>query len=349
MDWLREFFEELLFKAEWLEIVRELDIRNPLWPYGMIFIVSLLLAEIILSLKYDKELYQWKDFASSASMGIGAIFLATFTKMASIALFFFVYDTFNPIDASIAGDISVPLINISSRVNIIGGYTPFGFAWYLFFICQFWDDFNYYWYHRLSHEIRVLWAAHVVHHSSFNYNLGTAVRNGWVTLFYKPLFWLWLPAIGFHPVMVATCLGIQALWQFQLHSKFVPHLGFLEKFMNTHKQHQAHHSSNTEYLDTNHGGYLNIFDRIFGTHKVLDEKNIETKYGVLHPPNSNNPLVIVSHEYKDIWRDVKNAKSIKDAFMYVFGAPGWSPDGTTLTAKQMQAKLKLEKVESNGV
>ena len=68
-------------------------------------------------------------------------------------------------------------------------------------------------------------------------------------------------------------------------------------------------------------------------------ENIKPKFGVMHPPESYNPLVIVSHEYNDIWNDVKNSNSIKDAFMYVFGAPGWSPDGSTLTAKQMQDKI----------
>ncbi|MEQ9148038.1 MAG: sterol desaturase family protein, partial [Cytophagales bacterium] len=143
---------------------------------------------------------------------------------------------------------------------------------------------------------------------------------------------------------------IQSLWQFQLHSKFVPYLGFLEKFMNTHKQHQVHHSSNIDYLDKNHGGYLNIFDRIFGTHKVLDDSQ-EIKFGVLHPPQSYNPLVIVSHEYRDIWQDVKSTKNWKEKFMYVFGPPGWSPDGSRKTVKEMQEekeKVEIKKPVSNS-
>lgn len=339
MEILKNYLEHLFLKGEWIATIKALGIQNPLWPWGVGAFVTLIIVEIILSLKYDKELYQWKDFGSSISMGAGSVVLATFTKIGSIALFFIIYDLFNPI---VTEGAVIPLIDYSHRVNIIGGYTAFGFQWYMFLICQFWDDFNYYWYHRLSHTIRLLWAAHIVHHSSDNYNLGTAVRNGWVTVFYKPIFWMWLPIIGFHPVMIATCLGIQALWQFQLHSKFVPHLGFLEKFMNTHKQHQAHHSQNVEYLDTNHGGYLNIFDKVFGTHVVLDEENNKPQFGVIHPPESYNPLVIVSHEYKDIWNDAKNAKSFKDALMYIFGPPGWSPDGSTLTAKQLQRQLADE-------
>lgn len=347
MKELQSLIQDWLWRPEWKEIYYsaiEHGYKNPLFPWGVGFFVSMIVLEITLSLKYDKENYVWKDFGSSVSMGAGSVVLATFTKLASVAVFFIVYDFFNPVvDQSI--DAIGGWLDINSRQNIIFGHVPFNFKWYMFLICQFLDDFNYYWYHRASHEVRLLWAAHIVHHSSDNYNLGTAIRNGWVTLFYKPLFWLWLPMIGFHPVMVSICLGIQALWQFQLHSKFVPYLGFLEIFMNTHKQHQAHHSSNVEYLDTNHGGYLNLFDRIFGTHKVLDEENIETKFGVLHPPNSYNPAVIVSHEYRDIFKDVKQSKSVKEAWMYVFGPPGWSPDGSRQTAKQMQKELDLEKAK----
>ena len=103
--------------------------------------------------------------------------------------------------------------------------------------------------------------------------------------------------------------------------------------------HQVHHSQNVEYLDKNHGGILNVFDRMFGTWKELDE-DIEVKYGVTHAPNSYNPLIILTHEFKDIWKDVKKGKSFREKFMYIFGPPGWSPDGSTLTVKQQQRQFR---------
>ncbi len=183
--------------------------------------------------------------------------------------------------------------------------------------------------------VRFLWAAHIVHHSSDNFNLGTAVRNGWFTILYKPLFYMWLPAIGFPPEMVIVCLGIEALWQFQLHSTYIPKLGIIEKVFNTHTMHQVHHAKNLEYMDKNHGGFLNMFDKLFGTWKELDE-DITIEYGVTKPPNSYNPLVILTHEYKDIWNDMKKSSNIYHKFMYAFGPPGWSHDGSTLTIKQMR-------------
>jgi len=78
---------------------------------------------------------------------------------------------------------------------------------------------------------------------------------------------------------------------------------------------------------------------MFGTWAELDD-DIDIHYGVIHAPNSNNPLVILTHEYADIWKDVKKSKSLKEAFMYAFGPPGWSPDGSTLTVRQIQQKWK---------
>ena len=301
-----------------------MEIPNPLYYAVPIFLV-LIVIELIYSVKHEKHLYYWKDLVASTSVGTGAAIIAVGTKLLTLGFFVLVYELFNP---EIEG----------VRTNIMG-YASFGWAWYIWIICQLSDDFSYYWFHRANHEVRFFWAAHVPHHSSEKFNLGTGVRTGWFTLLYKPLFYMWMPAIGFHPIMVMTCLAIESIWQFQLHTQFVPRLGFLEKFMNTHAHHHVHHSSDIKNLDKNHGGFLNIFDRIFGTFKDWDECK-DTKYGVLHPPNSYNPMVIVSHEYKDIWKDVKSVDNWKDKFMYIFGPPGWSHDGSRKTVKQLQSELE---------
>lgn len=302
-----------------------MDITNPL-VYGVPCFVAFILAELAYSRHFgDKDLYEYKDLASSTAMGLGAVIIAPLIKFVSAATIFkIVYDLCNT-------EVDGVMVNFL-------GYESFGYSLPIWFLCQFLDDFTYYWFHRLNHTVRFLWAAHIVHHSSDHYNFGTGIRNGWVTLLYKPLFYAWLPAVGFHYEMVIFCLGIEALWQFQLHTKYVPKMGFLEKILNTHTMHQVHHSQNMEYLDKNHGGYLNIFDKIFGSWAELDDK-LDIKYGVIHAPQSYNPFVIVSHEYKDIWNDVKKSKNLYQAFMYVFGPPGWSPDGSTLTVKQVQREL----------
>lgn len=316
---------------------------NPLVP-GVICFVIFIIAELTYSKTHgNKDLYKWKDLGASTAMGFGSVLLAPLVKVVGASVIFYaVFDLFNrPLEGG-------------GFENIIFGHATFDVysAWYIWLLCQFLDDFSYYWFHRLNHTVRVLWAAHIVHHSSDNYNYGTGIRNGWFTILYKPLFYMWLPAFGFHPEMVLICMGIEALWQFQLHTKYVPKLGFLEKILNTHTMHQAHHAQNLEYLDKNHGGYLNIFDKIFGSWIELDD-DLDVQYGVIHAPNSHNPFIIVSHEYRDIWNDVKKSKNPYQAFMYVFGPPGWSPDRSTLTVRQMQRehykKLEEEKANENKV
>lgn len=311
----------------------DIEFTNPL-IYGVPMFLGLIALEFVYSRhRGDQKLYEGKDFLASAAMGFGAMIIAPLIKVVSaVVIFSVVYEVFNPVVDGV-------------RTNIFG-WESFGFAWFIWIICQILDDFSYYWFHRANHEVRVFWAAHIVHHSSNNFNLGTGIRNGWFTILYKPLFYMWIPALGFRPEMLIVCMGIEALWQLQLHTTYVGKLGFLEKFLNLHTQHQVHHAQNIKYLDKNHGGFLNLFDRMFGTYQELeDDADEPIAYGVIHAPDSYNPLVIVSHEYADIWKDLKKAKNFKEGFMYVFGPPGWSPDGSTLTVKQMQRELKKREAQ----
>lgn len=312
-----------------------MDLTNPL-IYGVPCFIAFILLEITYSHTHgDEDLYVWKDLFASGAMGVGSAILGPLIKLTVlIVVFNFAYELFNPM---VDGE----------RMNIMG-YKSFGYEWYIFLLCQLADDFTYYWFHRANHEIRVLWAAHIVHHSSEHFNLGTAIRNGWFTLLYKPFFYMWMPAIGFPVEVVIFALAIESFWQFQLHSKYVPKMGWIEKIFNTHTMHQVHHSQNVEYLDKNHGGFLNFFDKIFGTWKELDD-DIDVKFGVIHAPQSYNPLVILTHEYKDIWNDMKKSPKWSHKLMYIFGPPGWSHDGSTMTVRQQQRLFKQQKTQNPEV
>ena len=187
----------------------------------MAYLALLLLSywKLVYSKTHDHdELYEWKDLAASTTMGAGAILVVPLIKLVSAAVVFtIIYNIFNP--------------EVNGVATNIMGYEAFGFAWYVWLICQLCDDFSYYWFHRANHEIRFFWAAHIVHHSSENFNLGTGIRNGWFTIMYKPLFYMWMPAIGFHPSMVLVCMAIESLWQFQLHTKYVPKYRILRKIL----------------------------------------------------------------------------------------------------------------------
>lgn len=296
---------------------------NDLINWSAPILLALLVTELVYSrLSKNKKLYEWKDFLASSFMSIGVLILNPLLKFISAAtIFYIIYEWFNP-----------ELNGI--RSNILG-YQSFGWAWYIWLICQFLDDFTHYWFHRLNHTVRIMWAAHMVHHSSEHFNYGTALRLSWISITYKPLFYMWMPMVGFQPEMVLGCLVIEGVWQFLLHTTYCPKLKYFNKIFITPRHHQVHHGKNIAYLDKNHGAILTVFDKVFGSWKDFDE-NALIEYGITKGPKSFNPITIITHEYKSIWKDLKSSNDLYEAFMYVFGPPGWSPNGDTLTVKQLQ-------------
>lgn len=151
-------------------------------------------------------------------------------------------------------------------------------------------EFGYYWYHRLSHEVPLLWTLHHTHHSAMKMNLTTAVRLNWIGLFISPVFYVPLVVIGFSTEIIVICLALGLFYQYFLHTEAIKKLGFLEGlFLNTPSAHRVHHGSNPKYIDKNYGAMLVIFDRLFGTYEAETEK---VTYGVTSGFFSNNPIKI---------------------------------------------------------
>ena len=200
------------------------------------------------------------------------------------------------------------------------------------------QEFCYYWYHRASHSVRWLWATHAVHHSPNQLNFAAAYRLGWTgklaggVIFFAPLTWL-----GFPPLAVVAALGINLLYQFWLHADWIPKLGPLEWVLNTPSHHRVHHAANIDYLDANFGGVLVVFDRLFGTY-VEEQDDVPICFGLVRPLVSYNPLYIAFHEWLAMVRDLRHARSWREAWNYLFGPPGWQPDGGTTTAALRRAR-----------
>ena len=198
------------------------------------------------------------------------------------------------------------------------------------------EDLCYYWFHRIHHEVRFLWAAHVNHHSSQHYNLSTALRQPLLTPLTGPIFWAPLALLGFPPWMILTAQAWSLLYQFWLHTEAVDRLGPLEWILNTPSHHRVHHGKNVPYLDKNHGGIFIIWDRLFGTFAPEDERVV---YGLTKDITTFNPLRIGFHEVAAIARDVARAPTLGAKLGYVVRPPGWSHDGSTQTATQLQNAL----------
>lgn len=221
----------------------------------------------------------------------------------------------------------VKLHDISPLRDIVGR------QWWAWLALFFLEDLTFYWFHRANHEVRLFWAGHVNHHSSQQYNFGTALRQGVGERVHKYLFWLWLPLLGFDPIMIMVMIAISLFYQFWLHTHAVERMPVLfEAVFNTPSHHRVHHGSNVRYLDRNHGGVLIIWDKLFGTFSPeLDEEPVV--FGLTTNIETDNPLKVLSHEYRSIWGNLKDAKSWGDRWRYLYMAPGWSHNGPDKRAK----------------
>jgi sterol desaturase/sphingolipid hydroxylase (fatty acid hydroxylase superfamily) len=193
-------------------------------------------------------------------------------------------------------------------------------TWWPWLALFFADDFAYYWFHRVSHEVRLFWGSHVVHHSSQHFNLSTALRQTWVPMTYFP-FWVPLALLGFAPWMIFTQQSASLIYQFWIHTERVRKLPrSLEFVLNTPSHHRVHHGSQHQYLDRNYGGILIIWDRLFGTFEPEGER---VRYGLTTNIETFNPVRVAFHEYIALWHDVRGAPTWRERAGHLWHGPGW--------------------------
>jgi sterol desaturase/sphingolipid hydroxylase (fatty acid hydroxylase superfamily) len=286
------------------------DLVGPAIP----FFLALVALEVVVSSRRSVRArhalrgYERRDTFASLAMGVGSLVVGLFAKGLWFGLYREVY--------------AVRLFDL--------GTGPLVFA-----AALVGDDFCYYWFHRLHHEVRMLWAAHVNHHSSRHFNLSTALRQPWTT-FAAPLFYLPLPLLGFDPLLVVTVHSVNLLYQFWIHTELVGRLGPLEWVLNTPSHHRVHHGRNVRYLDRNHGGILIVWDRLFGT---FEPEREAVDYGLTKNLESFSPWQIAFHEWIAMLRDARRAGSLGDALRTLLLPPGWSRDGRTHTARELRQRL----------
>ena len=276
-----------------------------------IFILTIILEIVLARLGKARANYEWKDTAVSLGMGLGStvagVLLASVTFAAS--LWAYEHRLF-----------TVPMTAV--------------WAWVVLFLLE---DVTYYWFHRLSHERRIWWAAHVNHHSSQHYNLSTALRQTWTGgVAGTWLLWLPLAFLGFSPAMIAIQKGISLVYQYWIHTETIRRMPrWFEAVFNTPSHHRVHHARNPRYLDRNYAGILIVWDRLFGTFQPeLDEE--PCRYGIVKNLGTFNILRVAFHEWVGIARDI--ARQPRHVLGWLFGPPGWSPDGSRETSAVLKAQ-----------
>ena len=287
---------------------RALGSGIPYITYAVPVFFLLIGAELVVALWEQKKAYRLHDSINDLSCGITEQMVGIFLK----GLLFAGYlGTFG-----FAMRRGINLVDVQS-------YSPAG-KWVAAVLLFLGVDLAYYWFHRIAHEYNAPWAGHVVHHSSEDYNLAVALRQGTFQGVFSWVFYLPLALLGFPPAWFAAMSSFDTLYQFWIHTRLIGKLGPLELVLNTPSHHRVHHGRNPKYLDKNYAGTLIIWDRMFGTFQVEEEEPV---YGLTKPLDSWNPLWANVHVWRDLFRDAWLARRWVDKLRIWFMPQGWRPEG----------------------
>jgi len=254
-----------------------------------------------------------KDTIASVLLGLTSVVVELFTKVIAFFVlgFFFFHRWYSP-DTSTWG------------------------YWIALLLLQ---DFGYWLCHYAEHKVRILWASHLPHHSSEQFNITVGFRASVFKGFYRYLFFIPIAFLGYHPAHILLVYVAGQIHGIFVHTRSIGKLGFLEWIFVTPSHHRVHHASNLEYLDKNYGQLLIIWDRLFGTFQEEKERS-HLRFGIDKSSlDSKNPLAVTLFEWKNIRQDILR-RDIKwlDRLRYIVYVPGWSHDGTRKTTKMLQSQ-----------
>ena len=264
------------------------------YAIGAPIVLAIIMAEVLFSSFYNKNLYKKNDTLCTIGLLSGNIFMVFALKGATLALHFYLFQ--------------FKIFNLTEILPI----------WVLWVITFLAIDLVFYFYHRISHRVNFLWAVHMSHHSSEEMNFAVSFRQAWFGPVSKIPFFMILPLIGFDPTIVAVAGVVSTLWGIFGHTQIIGKLGPLELIFNTPSHHRVHHGSNKQYIDKNYGNLLIIWDRIFGT---FEPENELVKFGLVRNVNTFNPTKITFMGWTDIFKSIKNASSFNEVIYYLFGPP----------------------------
>ncbi|SEN05198.1 Fatty acid hydroxylase superfamily protein [Mucilaginibacter gossypiicola] len=268
--------------------------RHQVGPYRiyiLLFLLILVTAEIIWSWKKERGVYEVKET------------LANLTVFAGFQFSKYLFAGYQ-------------LAMLGFFANITPLKLPHnGWVFLLTFITA---DFIYYWFHRISHSWKPLWAFHLIHHSAMHMNLTAAYRLNWFSAIVSPLFFIPAALLGMPSDFIVISYVLNLAYQFFMHTEAVGTLGVIEKVMDTPSSHRVHHGSNPIYIDKNFGGVLIIWDRLFNTYQPETEP---VRYGLTTGFLSHNPFKLVFQGFIDWFKPVSSALSKDSSTPYSEASP----------------------------
>ena len=183
-------------------------------------------------------------------------------------------------------------------------------------------DFIAYWFHRLSHQVNFLWAAHIVHHQSEELNITTVFRVSFFAVVFRALFFVWMAFAGFDVFTIVTTSLMLGIYQLFTHSRVIGKLGILEYFLTTPSHHRVHHGRNEKYMDKNYAHIFIFWDRLFGTFKGEEE---EPDYGITSGFVNSSAYNATFSYWRNLIKRAKKADNLKDKFAIFLMGPKWTP------------------------
>jgi len=296
--------------------------QSSLLLYAIPFFFTGIFIEYLFSRRKELPLYSSADFWSNMRVALFSALMRSVIFSFYLFLYYQAYEHLMPVREALLG------------------YSSVSFTYYWLFVGVLLDDFAFYWFHRLSHQIRLLWACHVVHHSSDHYNLSVGLRNSGFSVFYEPLFYLLLPVLGFHPIVVLGCRSVNAIYQFFCHTQVKTPWDRLEPFLITPKLHAVHHGQNDACIDKNYAGIFCFYDQIFGTYQPSELRET-IRYGVTNPPPSRGVVDVNLHEWRQMGQDVGEQLSWKTKLAVLYNGPGWKPEPVVQIKEERRAEVSL--------
>lgn len=250
-----------------------MELIDPI-PYAIpVFIVSML-AEAILTWYRQRHQYRFKDTVTCLSTSVMSSLVGANSAGLTMIGYVIFYRYFHLID----------MYQLSHNLQL-----------YCLAVLVILQDAAYYWFHRFAHRINFLWASHITHHSSQEYNLAVALRQSSIQQFFSWPVYLPLALIGFPPTWLAVVHSFNLIYQYWIHTREVDRFpAWIEAVFNTPSHHRVHHGTNSQYIDKNYGGMFIIWDKLFGTFELEQE---EVRYGLTTQLNSYNPIWANLHQY----------------------------------------------------
>jgi sterol desaturase/sphingolipid hydroxylase (fatty acid hydroxylase superfamily) len=261
---------------------------------GAPIVLGIIFTEALLSGWQNKGLYNKQDTLCTLGLLAGNIVMVFAIKGATLALHFYLYQF---------------------RLFDLNSFMPIWAIWTMAFISI---DFMFYFFHRLSHRTRFLWAIHMSHHSSEEMNFAVSFRQAWFGPVAKLPFFMALPLIGLDPTVIAVAGVVSTLWGIVGHTQIIGRLGPLEWVFNTPSHHRVHHGANEAYIDKNYGNLFIIWDRLFGTFEPEKEP---VKYGLVSNVNTFNPVKITFMAWQEIIEDIRGTQYLNEVLYCFFGPP----------------------------